>query len=135
MDVDLLEQHSRRLRSRKKLQGEPINNYTREERFNNRYSVRERKKQYDALGDPFTSYYFSNRSVKEHLKKFKKAIREEPNLTEKKRINQLLTARIRESFKEYVCPRTQVYEKEMNSLELDILNKNSTGSLTKMKSK
>lgn len=95
MDISLLEHHSRRLRSRKKLYGDSINNYIREEGFNNRYSVRDRKESYDALGDPYTSYYFSNRSVRDHLKKFKRAIREEPNLSEQKKLNHLLTMRLK----------------------------------------
>lgn len=73
--------------------------------------------------------------MKDHLKKFKRAILEEPNFTEKRRINKLVTLRIKESFKDYVCPKTLVYEKEMTNLELDILGKKSTAGLNNIKSK
>jgi hypothetical protein len=71
---------------------------SREERFANRWSISERPKNYDALGDPFTSYYFSNKSVKQHLKELKRAIREEPNAKEKSRLSKLITLRMREKF-------------------------------------
>lgn len=75
-----------------------ILNKTREERFNNRFSLNERAKAYDALSDPYTSYYFSNQTVKEHLKELKRAIKHEPNFSEKTRINKLITLRIKEKF-------------------------------------
>jgi hypothetical protein len=64
------------MKQKKQKHNHSILNFIREERFNNRYSLTDRKEHYDALNDPYTSYYFSNPSVKGHLKRFQKAIRE-----------------------------------------------------------
>ncbi len=77
---------------------EHLLNKSREERFNNRLSLNEKVKNYEALSDPYTSYYFANKSVKDHLKDLKKALKYEPNFTERSKINKLLTLRIREKF-------------------------------------
>lgn len=67
----------------------------REEGFNNHYSLGEKAREYEALNDPYTSYYFSNRSVKKHLRELKKAIRFEPNYNEKVKLSHLITKRIK----------------------------------------
>lgn len=66
-------------KSKYDLHGQTFIQHLREEQFNNRYSLNDRKQQYDALNDPYTSYYFCNPSVKMHLKTFRKAIRYESN--------------------------------------------------------
>ena len=63
-------------KSKYDLHGQSFIQHLREQQFNNRYSLTDRKQNYDALNDPYTSYYFSNPSVKMHLKTFRKAIRQ-----------------------------------------------------------
>jgi hypothetical protein len=70
MHLDLLE------RKNKKHRPEPFLHQIREDRFNNRYSLSDRTHHYEALNDPYTSYYFANPSVKQHLRCFRRAIRE-----------------------------------------------------------
>ena len=54
---------------------EIILNQLREESFNLRYSIKDQKRDYSALTDPHASYYFASPSVKDHLKRYRKAIR------------------------------------------------------------
>lgn len=121
-------------RSKYDIHGQTFIQYLREEQFNNRYALTDRKQQYDALNDPHASTYFSNSSVKMHLKTLRKSIREESNQQERKRISQLISRRITEKFKDFICPKTLVYEQEMTPLQLDTFIKKSTTSLINKKS-
>lgn len=69
----------------------------------------EKPQRYEALDDPYTSYYFSNASVKQHLKGLKRAIKEERNLSEKTRLRKLISCRIKEKYEQYICPKTTIY--------------------------
>lgn len=51
-------------------------NHFKELNFVNSWSLRDKKNDYDALIDPHASYYFANRSVKNHLKYLKHAIKD-----------------------------------------------------------
>jgi len=79
MNLDFLNRSHSKRKNKYEIHGQTFIQQLREEQFNNRYCLTDRKQQYDALNDPYTSYYFSNPSVKMHLKTLKKAIKQEPN--------------------------------------------------------
>ena len=90
----------------------PYDERSRERLFNNRYSLTDKTHRYEALEDPYTSYYFANRSVKQHLKGMKKALkREKNNETEKSRMGKLITMRIHERYEGFANPKTSLYSK------------------------
>ena len=80
MEVDLITRSNKKMKARYRRNPEVLYQGIREEGFNLRYRVTDQKRDYSALTDPHASYYFSSPSVKDHLKRYRRAVRvEEPN--------------------------------------------------------
>ena len=75
MEVDLITRANKKMKARYRKNPEIIINELREERFNLRYSLTDSKRDYSALVDHHASYYFSSPSVKDHLKRYRKAVK------------------------------------------------------------
>lgn len=65
----------------------------------------------------------------------KKAIRYEPNFTEKTRINKLINLRMKEKCEDFLCPKTSIYEKELGGTDAKRINEKSSKSISTQRPK
>lgn len=72
-----------------------MENAIREQQFNVRYRLNEKPATYDPLNDIHVSYFFSSTPAKKQLHRLKKAARYQRNLTQKKRMLEMIDDRLK----------------------------------------